>query len=119
MGKCQKKKKMPKCSKRGRPPIKRLSKPIETTRIKNPMLYLFGYTRCRKLKALQCSHVFHEKCIDHWLHTNKNCPVCREPSQKPESAEASRGFDDRFPNSPISAEVRILSISSLFKIRSC
>ncbi|GFQ95710.1 hypothetical protein TNCT_101121 [Trichonephila clavata] len=116
MGKCQKKKKMPKCSKRGRPPIKRLSKPKSKPNSNKTIQcsICLDTTRCRKLKALQCSHVFHEKCIDHWLHTNKNCPVCREPSQKPESAEASRGFDDRFPNIPISAEVRILSISIAF-----
>jgi hypothetical protein len=24
----------------------------------------------------KCPHYFHYKCIDRWLNTNKNCPVC-------------------------------------------
>ena len=24
----------------------------------------------------KCPHYYHYKCIDTWLHTHKNCPVC-------------------------------------------
>ena len=27
-------------------------------------------------KFEKCPHFFHYKCIDKWLDTNKNCPVC-------------------------------------------
>lgn len=31
----------------------------------------------QQVRTLQCLHSFHMDCIDHWLHTNKNCPVCK------------------------------------------
>ncbi|VFR01334.1 unnamed protein product [Cuscuta campestris] len=30
---------------------------------------------CRKLPA--CDHMFHMKCVDHWLGKVLNCPICR------------------------------------------
>jgi hypothetical protein len=28
-------------------------------------------------KKLNCEHKFHKKCIEHWINTSNNCPVCR------------------------------------------
>ncbi|GFS76679.1 hypothetical protein TNCV_1622561 [Trichonephila clavipes] len=92
MGGIRKKKQTPKGSKRGRPPIKRLSQPNSDKIIQCSIC--LDTSQRRKLKTLQCSHVFHEKCINTWLHSNEICPVCRNPSLKPESADASRGSDD-------------------------
>ena len=27
---------------------------------------------------LDCSHLFHEKCINKWIKNNNNCPMCRK-----------------------------------------
>ena len=29
--------------------------------------------------TLNCEHKYHNDCITRWLHTNPNCPLCREP----------------------------------------
>lgn len=29
-------------------------------------------------RSLNCAHTFHKKCIDKWLKTNPNCPICRK-----------------------------------------
>jgi len=30
-------------------------------------------------KKLDCDHVFHTACIDHWFGTSNTCPLCRNP----------------------------------------
>jgi hypothetical protein len=31
----------------------------------------------KKAFTLQCSHTFHEKCINKWLKKKRECPICR------------------------------------------
>jgi hypothetical protein len=29
-----------------------------------------------------CNHIFHKKCVDKWLKTKSNCPICRSELKK-------------------------------------
>jgi len=29
------------------------------------------------VRCLPCNHIYHARCIDKWLKTNRTCPVCR------------------------------------------
>lgn len=29
------------------------------------------------VKLINCSHIYHQECIGHWLAINNTCPVCR------------------------------------------
>ena len=31
-----------------------------------------------QLGALTCGHVFHYKCIEHWLDSRSFCPICKD-----------------------------------------
>ena len=29
-----------------------------------------------KITALNCAHIYHEKCVNEWLRKNRVCPIC-------------------------------------------
>lgn len=31
-----------------------------------------------KIIILNCTHIFHKRCLDLWLSNNNSCPICRE-----------------------------------------
>lgn len=33
------------------------------------------------ISILPCGHMFHAKCIRPWIHANKNCALCRQPTE--------------------------------------
>ena len=56
----------------------------------------------------KCGHAFHVECIDMWLHSHSNCPICRAPAaceKKPneaaplpeQSIELSEAFSTDLP----------------------
>jgi len=37
---------------------------------------------------LECGHIFHNRCITHWLLENETCPVCRKEILEPTDLES-------------------------------
>lgn len=38
------------------------------------------YCKNLEVQVLNCKHVFHRTCIQHWLSRQKRCPMCRAPT---------------------------------------
>lgn len=36
------------------------------------------YQNGERLRTILCMHQFHEDCIDRWLRTSRDCPVCKQ-----------------------------------------
>lgn len=48
--------------------------------------------KCRLLPI--CNHSFHAQCVDAWLLTNSNCPICRSTANSRRFGEESSRFSD-------------------------
>lgn len=35
------------------------------------------FKKSEDVKELACKHIYHPKCIDRWLQSHPNCPICR------------------------------------------
>lgn len=49
-----------------------------------------------KIRALECCHTFHEKCLDEWISrhtTNYPCPLCMTVYAMPYSRQTTVIFD--------------------------
>lgn len=50
---------------------------VTTMADKECQVCLSGYAHGDTFKTLPCLHFYHADCIDPWLETNTNCPVCQ------------------------------------------
>ncbi|EAR95618.2 anaphase-promoting complex subunit 11 RING-H2 finger protein (macronuclear) [Tetrahymena thermophila SB210] len=41
-------------------------------------LCLVEFVKGQKLRITICSHYFHSQCLEEWLESNENCPLCRQ-----------------------------------------
>ncbi|KAL4453747.1 hypothetical protein ABPG74_009643 [Tetrahymena malaccensis] len=41
-------------------------------------LCLLEFVKGQKLRITICSHQFHSQCLEEWLESNENCPLCRQ-----------------------------------------
>jgi hypothetical protein len=51
-------------------------KKIKTNTEDNCPICLIAYDK-EGIKLAKCQHVFHNDCLNEWLHYNDNCPLCR------------------------------------------
>ncbi|PKA49115.1 RING-H2 finger protein ATL52 [Apostasia shenzhenica] len=52
----------------------------------------------------KCSHAFHLHCIDRWLRSHVNCPLCRAPIVSPAAATASPAPSPASPSTAVAAD---------------
>lgn len=72
---------------------------------------LSDYCRGDSMRRLPCSHAFHRRCVDTWLHRNKRCPLCVQaiddpslappPPAAPPEAQAQRLMRRRVQSEPM------------------
>ena len=53
---------------------------------------LLDYTKETK-KTTECNHIFHQECLDKWLHNNTSCPLCRTELFNPILSDDSVYYD--------------------------
>jgi hypothetical protein len=46
---------------------------------KNCAICLENFVDGENIRAIPCLHRFHPQCIDHWLTSKPQCPVCNFP----------------------------------------
>lgn len=57
-------------------------------------------------QLMSCKHFFHAPCIDLWLHSHSNCPICRASVPlKPSKVSIPSREEDRREASPDSARL--------------
>jgi hypothetical protein len=53
-----------------------------------------------RLRAMPCSHIFHQHCIFQWLHRNAVCPLCRHQLPTTDDDDDEEEEDDDEEVSP-------------------
>ncbi|KAL4498001.1 hypothetical protein ABPG72_014858 [Tetrahymena utriculariae] len=54
---------------------------LQVSTLKNKQccsLCLLEFAKGQKLRITICSHYYHSQCLEEWLESNENCPLCRQ-----------------------------------------
>ncbi|XP_073298601.1 RING-H2 finger protein ATL1-like [Primulina huaijiensis] len=62
-----------------------------------------------------CKHSFHAPCIDMWLYSHMNCPICRCPVEPPPVLQrsAAMGQLEQSPSMMVPADIQRLAATEL------
>ncbi|XAR73445.1 hypothetical protein NMG60_11007414 [Bertholletia excelsa] len=60
----------------------------------------------------KCSHAFHMACIDMWLRSHKNCPLCRAPIVSDENITQARESEPELTHLGQREEIRVENLGN-------
>jgi len=53
------------------------SRDVQTGEQSMCVVCMYDIEARQTVRVLPCNHIFHSRCVDKWLKTNRTCPICR------------------------------------------